>query len=211
MSATRQLNLNIGFDSAGFFDFAWPFRTGRREDIFDPSYFARLAQVAHRGRFDAVFFTDTPFADSAARRQANAHGRSIDARNDDHGPGAGADADRDGVLDLQPSLQPRAGDADGQSDVSGPACTQHRLDVQPVFCGQLQRRSVAAARRRYARATEFVEILKGLWNSWDERRGVPTDGQFWDQAEARAINYKGAHYTIRSRSTYRNGEPWLSV
>src|SRR5437870_5771858 len=60
MSAKRQLNLNIGFDSTGFLDFSWPHRTGVRGDVFDPSYYARLAHLAHRGRFDAVFFTDTP-------------------------------------------------------------------------------------------------------------------------------------------------------
>ena len=40
---------------------------------------------------------------------------------------------------------------------------------------------------RYARATEFVEVLKALWSSWDERRGTPADGQFWDPAEAAAM------------------------
>lgn len=197
MSATRQLNLNIGFDSAGFFDFAWPFRTGKREDIFDPGYFARLARVAHRGRFDAVFFTDTPSltAPPGGKPMHTADPLTLATTIMAQVPDLGAIVTVSSTYNLPYNLARATQTANLMSQ--GRLALNIVSTFNPYSAANYSADPLPPREERYARATEFVEILKDLWNSWDERRGVPTDGQFWDQAEARAINYKGAHYTIR--------------
>ena len=52
---------------------------------------------------------------------------------------------------------------------------------------------------RYERATEFAEIVLGLWDSWDEDafpRNKET-GEFLDPAKLHALNHKGPNFTVR--------------
>jgi alkanesulfonate monooxygenase len=51
---------------------------------------------------------------------------------------------------------------------------------------------------RYDRATEFVEVTKGLWNSWDEDAIIrdKATGQFYDPSKLHALNHKGKHFSV---------------
>ena len=52
---------------------------------------------------------------------------------------------------------------------------------------------------RYERAAEFVEVVKGLWDSWDEDALV-TDketGIFFDPARLHVLDHKGKHFKVR--------------
>jgi len=52
---------------------------------------------------------------------------------------------------------------------------------------------------RYARAAEFVEVVKGLWDSWEED-AFPFDkrsGQFLDQSKMHVLNHKGRFFSVR--------------
>ena len=52
---------------------------------------------------------------------------------------------------------------------------------------------------RYARAAEFVEVVKGLWDSWEED-AFPFDkqsGQFFDEAKMHVLDHKGRFFSVR--------------
>ena len=52
---------------------------------------------------------------------------------------------------------------------------------------------------RYARAAEFVEVVKGLWDSWEED-AFPFDkqsGQFFDASKMHVLNHKGRFFSVR--------------
>lgn len=56
---------------------------------------------------------------------------------------------------------------------------------------------------RYDRAAEFVEVVKGLWDSWDED-AFPHDkaaGVFFDPAKLHALDHKGRHFQVRGPLT----------
>ncbi|WP_340671890.1 LLM class flavin-dependent oxidoreductase [Bradyrhizobium ottawaense] len=53
--------------------------------------------------------------------------------------------------------------------------------------------------RRYARASEFVEVVKGLWDSWqddafirDKQRGI-----YADTKKLHVLNHRGSHFSVR--------------
>jgi FMN-dependent oxidoreductase (nitrilotriacetate monooxygenase family) len=52
---------------------------------------------------------------------------------------------------------------------------------------------------RYERANEFVEICKGLWDSWADDAFVQNKatGQFLDPTRVRALNHVGKHFQIK--------------
>jgi N-acetyl-S-(2-succino)cysteine monooxygenase len=52
---------------------------------------------------------------------------------------------------------------------------------------------------RYDRAVEFVEVVKGLWDSWDDDAFIRdrASGRYFDPAKLHALNHKGEHFSVR--------------
>lgn len=52
---------------------------------------------------------------------------------------------------------------------------------------------------RYERAQEFVEVVTGLWNSWEEDAFVrdKDSGIFYDESKLHVLNHKGKHFKVR--------------
>src|SRR5262249_18218566 len=52
---------------------------------------------------------------------------------------------------------------------------------------------------RYARAAEFVEVVTGLWDSWEEDAFLfdKRSGLFFDQSKLHALNHKGRFFSVR--------------
>jgi N-acetyl-S-(2-succino)cysteine monooxygenase len=52
---------------------------------------------------------------------------------------------------------------------------------------------------RYARAEEFLDVVKDLWDSWDDGAFIrdKTSGRFFDPAKARLLNHRGKHFSVR--------------
>jgi N-acetyl-S-(2-succino)cysteine monooxygenase len=52
---------------------------------------------------------------------------------------------------------------------------------------------------RYARAAEFVDVVRGLWDSWEDD-AFPLDkrsGQFFDEAKMHVLDHKGKFFSVR--------------
>ena len=52
---------------------------------------------------------------------------------------------------------------------------------------------------RYARAEEFVDVVRGLWDCWDDGAIVadPVTGQFVDADKVRPLDHKGRFFKVR--------------
>lgn len=52
---------------------------------------------------------------------------------------------------------------------------------------------------RYARAAEFVQVVTGLWDSWEDDAFVldKAEGLFFDPAKLHILNHKGDHFSVR--------------
>jgi len=52
---------------------------------------------------------------------------------------------------------------------------------------------------RYRRAREFVEVVKGLWDSWADDAFIrdQESGLFFDTAKLHVLNHKGEHFSVR--------------
>ncbi len=65
---------------------------------------------------------------------------------------------------------------------------------------------------RYARAAEFVEVVQGLWDSYEDD-AFPRDkaaGIFLDKAKQHPLNHKGAHFSVAgplALTRSRQGQP----
>jgi N-acetyl-S-(2-succino)cysteine monooxygenase len=52
---------------------------------------------------------------------------------------------------------------------------------------------------RYDRAVEFVEVVKGLWDSWEDQAFIRDreSGRYFDPAKLHVLNHKGKHFSVR--------------
>ncbi|MGG1346132.1 LLM class flavin-dependent oxidoreductase [Bacillus subtilis] len=52
---------------------------------------------------------------------------------------------------------------------------------------------------RYQRAEEFVEVVKGLWDSWEEEAFIRNKetGEFFDKEKMHELNHKGEYFSVR--------------
>jgi len=52
---------------------------------------------------------------------------------------------------------------------------------------------------RYERATEFIEVVKGLWSSWEPDAFIRNKqtGIFYDEKKVNVLNYDGKHFKVR--------------
>lgn len=52
---------------------------------------------------------------------------------------------------------------------------------------------------RYQRAEEFVEVVKGLWDSWEENAFIRNKetGEFFDKEKMHELNHKGEYFSVR--------------
>jgi FMN-dependent oxidoreductase (nitrilotriacetate monooxygenase family) len=52
---------------------------------------------------------------------------------------------------------------------------------------------------RYARATEFADVVSGLWDSWDEDAFVrdKAAGRFFDPSKRHVLNHRGEFFNVR--------------
>ncbi|MBD1587480.1 LLM class flavin-dependent oxidoreductase [Pseudomonas sp. C2L12B] len=52
---------------------------------------------------------------------------------------------------------------------------------------------------RYERADEFVDVVKKLWDSWEEDAFIrdKQTGQFYDEAKLHVAHHKGKHFKVR--------------
>jgi FMN-dependent oxidoreductase (nitrilotriacetate monooxygenase family) len=67
---------------------------------------------------------------------------------------------------------------------------------------------------RYERAGEFVEVVKGLWDSWEEDAPVfdKESGSFLDQSKMHMLNHEGKHFKVKGPLTIKRtpqGRPVL--
>ncbi len=52
---------------------------------------------------------------------------------------------------------------------------------------------------RYDRAVEFVDVVRGLWDSWDDDAFLRdrASARYFDPAKIHALNHKGQHFSVR--------------
>ncbi len=65
---------------------------------------------------------------------------------------------------------------------------------------------------RYERAEEFVDIVKGLWDSWEDDAFLydKKSGKFYDSNKVHEVNYKGDYFSVKGPlniARSRQGQP----
>jgi FMN-dependent oxidoreductase (nitrilotriacetate monooxygenase family) len=195
----RELHLNINILNAGFHAAAWRTPSSDPAAFVDVQHYVRVARIAERGTFDAVFLADTPsFADRPEYRPYQALEPTIVLAT------IAAATERIGLIGTASStyndpynLARRFATLDLAS--GGRAGWNVVTTADPSASRNFGFDNVTAHRDRYERAAEFSEVVKALWDSWqdDALVGNKTTGQFVDVTRVQPIQHAGRHFKVR--------------
>jgi FMN-dependent oxidoreductase (nitrilotriacetate monooxygenase family) len=194
----RRLNLNVGINTTGYLPAAWKYRSGTRYAITDPHYYLRLTQLAHRGRFDSVFFSDHPalMTDPNARPFHTIDPLILATALAAQVPDIGFVATMSSTYNSPYNLARRTQSTDIIS--GGRLIINIVSSFNPAVAANFGSEPLPPREVRYAKATEFLDVAKKLWASWDPRReGEVPPERFWDAGQAQAIEHAGEYFSVK--------------
>jgi FMN-dependent oxidoreductase (nitrilotriacetate monooxygenase family) len=200
------MKLGLSMRYLGYHDAAWRHPEIPPGGATDFKYFLNSARIAERGKFDMVFFAD-----------------GIGIRADDNPPGSLARTNRNVELEPLTLLSALAAMTSHIGLVSTASTTYNEpyhiarkfASLDNISGGRAGWNVVTSWSEqeawnfsrdthldydtRYDRAKEFVDVVTGLWDSWENDAFVhdKASGQFYDPSKLHVLNHRGKHFTVR--------------
>lgn len=193
---SRTMHINLFIYACGHHRAAWRHPDSAVERLGDIRYYEELAQIAERGKLDAVFFAD---------------GSSVDSVED--GPrwflepltclaALSRATERIGLIATVSSTFFTPFHA-ARMLASLDHISQGRIGwnvVTSMFDAEARNHGYSAMpdhARRYRRAEEFVDVVLRLWNSWsDSALLMDRDGRYADAGQVRPIRHEGENFLV---------------
>ncbi len=194
----RQLHLNLFIHSRGHHEASWRHPDASTLPLTDIRYYQELAQTAEAGLFDSIFLADQLAGRDDVERAARTWLEPITALG-----ALAVTTRRIGLIATtsttytEPynlarqfaSLDHISGGRVGWNIVtswSAPAARNYGDDSQVSHAD------------RYARAEDFLQVVKGLWDSWADDVLVddPESGLYAHADRIRAIDHEGPYYKV---------------
>ncbi|CAH1653594.1 MULTISPECIES: NtaA/DmoA family FMN-dependent monooxygenase [unclassified Chelatococcus] len=200
-SPKRQLHLGLTVWPSGFHPAGWRLPEARTNGNSSRDFFRRVAQLAERGKFDFFFIGDQVVGLPEWQHERPNHV-------------------------LRPEALSLAGFVAGVTEKVGIVTTVNVTYSEPYSVARatatldhisggrigwniVTGEAEAAARnygrkehwdnsRRYEWATEFVQVVKGLWDSWEDGARVADkpSGVFIDESKVHRIDYNGNFFSV---------------
>ncbi|BBP83441.1 MULTISPECIES: LLM class flavin-dependent oxidoreductase [unclassified Pseudomonas] len=201
---TDQLHLNVFLANSGHHVAAWRHPLAQADASQDFEHFKRIAQLAERGRFDALFIADVValwghHLDALSRTARAEHFEPLTLLS-----ALAAVTERIGLIATATTtynepyhIARKFASLDHIS--KGRAAWNLVTSVVSDEAWNFGRESHVDHADRYQRAEEFHDVVKGLWDSWDDDAFVrdKDSGLYFDPAKLHVLNHKGAHFSVR--------------
>jgi FMN-dependent oxidoreductase (nitrilotriacetate monooxygenase family) len=198
MPGAKQLHLNLNFLNAGTFASAWRWPQSTPSDYADVQYYVRVAQLAERGTFDSIFLADFPaLSDRPEYRpfqslEPTITLATIAAATKHIGLIATASSTYNEPYNIArrfATLDHASGGRAGLNIVT----TADRQAGRNFGISQ-----PPAHRARYERAAEFADVVKALWDSWEDDAlvGDKQTARFVDTNKVHPIRHSGPHFSV---------------
>ncbi|AJE98302.1 LLM class flavin-dependent oxidoreductase [Pandoraea apista] len=206
MTTDRKMKLGLSMRYLGYHVAAWRHPEVPADGALDYRYFLANAQKAEAAKFDMIFFADG----LGIRAQDNPRGAlARDMRNAELEPltllaAIAANTSHIGLVATasttynEPfhvarkfaSIDHISGGRAGWNVVTSWSNEEARNFGRDEHLGYEE---------RYERADEFVEVVKSLWQSWEDDAFVrdKASGVFYDERKLHVPNHSGKHFQVR--------------
>jgi N-acetyl-S-(2-succino)cysteine monooxygenase len=197
------LHLNVFVAGTGHHEASWRHPKTEPDRTVDIAYYRKIAQIAERGKFDSLFLADQLALSPNIKYNAQARLEPLTLL----AALAGA-TERIGLIATASTTYTEPYNLARQfasldhisSGRAGWNIVTSWSGAAPGNFGHDERMSHAD---RYVRATEYVDVVQKLWDSWDDdARRIDRDaGIFADPDRIHAINHHGAIFKVRGPLT----------
>ncbi|MCK0209784.1 LLM class flavin-dependent oxidoreductase [Starkeya koreensis] len=195
----KHIHLNVFVPTTGHHEASWLYSGSQPERLTDVDYYREIAAIAERGKFDSLFLADQLAIGRSVKHVAQGKLEPLTllsalAGSTSHiGLIATASTTYSEPYNLArqfASLDHISGGRAGWNIV-----TSWSAEAAGNF-GLDQRNSHTD---RYRRATEYVEVVRKLWDSWEDDARVldRTLGIYADTARIHAIGHQGEAFRVR--------------
>lgn len=188
----------------GFHVASWRRPDSRADDPFAPEIYFDLARIAERGKLDALFFGDSvalwPLPEEFRYRTARlgawdalVMAGALAAVTKNIGIVATAHTEFHEPFVL--ARQFASLDRISHGRIGWNVVTSGLADEQANFSAM----TLAPPAQRYERAAEFVDVVKGLWDSWEDDVLIVDreSGVYYDPAKLHVLDHHGKYYDVR--------------
>ncbi|MEV4559583.1 LLM class flavin-dependent oxidoreductase [Kitasatospora sp. NPDC049285] len=217
------LHLAVALDGAGWHPAAWREPGARTEELFTARYWADLVAEAERGLLDLVTLEDALSLQSTHPFEPDRRTDQVRGRLD-----AVLIASRVAPLTRHVGLVPTAvvthtepfhlskavatldhvsgGRAGVRVKVSGRSDEAAHFGRRPAPGLRLEEldspAGLAALRESFGEAEDYVEVLRRLWDSWEDDAEIRdvASGRFVDRAKLHYIDFEGSRFSVRGPS-----------
>ncbi|MET0790300.1 MAG: LLM class flavin-dependent oxidoreductase [Polyangiaceae bacterium] len=197
--ARRTLHLGAFLQSSGYHPAAWRHPDAQADGGLNLAHYRSLAETAERGRFDLIFVADFPGAPSRenAGARVSAHFEpvtlwsALSALTRHIGFVASASTTYD-----DPYLTARR--FASLDWISGGRAGWNVVTTFANVARNFSRDEHLEHDLRYARAEEFVDVVKGLWDSHEDDAFVrdKASGTYVDLEKVHLLNHVGPHFQV---------------
>lgn len=207
---TGQMKLGLSIRSMGYHVAAWRHPAGRPDAAMDFRSYADLVLAAERAKFDMVFLADT-----------------LSLKAVDEPPGAAARSSWNAEFEpitLLSALAPLTNNiglvATASTSYNEPFHIARKFSSLDHISGgraawnmvtswsdkdalNFSREKTRGYAERYARGREFVEVVRGLWDTWEDDAIIADReaGVFYDYSKVRVLDHKGEHFAVQGPLT----------
>lgn len=225
MSSNHPLRLAVALDGAGWHSAAWREPGARPEALFTPGYWVQLAQRAEQAGIDFLTIEDSLALQSDDRFTADEDTRAVRGRLDALliANRIAPNTERIGLIPTITTTHTEpfhVSTAVATLDYTsaGRAGWQARVSIREDEAAHFGRKKAPgadsvrftsngaelndAATALFAEATEVVEVVRRLWDSWEddaEIRDAGTD-RFVDSAKIHTVDFAGENFSVRGPS-----------
>jgi FMN-dependent oxidoreductase (nitrilotriacetate monooxygenase family) len=199
MSATsRQMHMGVFVLGTGNHTAGWRY-PGAATSHIELSVMQEIARIAERGKFDLLFVSDAMVMDPTdhpsfmCRLEPTTLISVLSASTSHIGLGATVSTSFSEPFNVARMF----GSIDHISD--GRAAWNVVTSSNPKAALNFNREEHLEHALRYQRANEFVDVVKGLWDCWDDGAIVAdkTTGQYLDGDRVRLLDHKGRFFQVR--------------
>lgn len=201
---TDQLKLGAFLANSGHHVAAWRHPLAQADASQDFEHFKAIARSAERGKFDALFIADVValwghHLDALSRTARAEHFEPLTLMS-----ALAAVTERIGLIATATTsynepyhIARKFASLDHLS--KGRAAWNLVTSVVVDEAWNFGREQHIDHTDRYQRAEEFHDVVKGLWDSWDDDAFVrdKASGRYFDPDKLHTLNHKGAHFSVR--------------
>jgi FMN-dependent oxidoreductase (nitrilotriacetate monooxygenase family) len=196
---SRQLHLNAFLMSTGHHEASWRLPESNPVANTDIEHYRELARTAERGKFDSIFFADSPvlFSDVGRRPAGSLEPTVLLTAIAAATSRIGLIATASTTYNDPYNLARRFASVDHVS--AGRAGWNVVTTAGPDAAKNFNLADQPAHAERYDRAAEFLEVAFKLWDSWqdDATLADKESGVWGDNDKVQPIEHVGRHFQVR--------------